>query len=292
VQFGLPRLSALQGGTCRTAPHPGRFAEHFGLPAAAAAKRDFERRGEPLVNPQFFLLVDLLAERGIRCAFFTNGTLLRPQVRHSILARDNIDRISISCDGARPETFEALRQGADFAKWKELVGLFLAEARGRRTSLRLVASILVSTRNLSELPDILRLVGELGFESATLLDPIPFDEETAALCPSDSDVAALIRSGLLGLEHNLNLKIDWCLRRPGAPPRSIVRCIQPWEYAFIRANGDVAPCCALFGSDKAAIMGNVLQESFRAIWRGERFREFRAASASGTNPLCAVCPYY
>ena len=28
------------------------------------------------MNPEFFSLVDVLAERGIKCEFYTNGTLL------------------------------------------------------------------------------------------------------------------------------------------------------------------------------------------------------------------------
>jgi MoaA/NifB/PqqE/SkfB family radical SAM enzyme len=48
----------------------------------------------------------------------------------------------------------------------------------------------------------------------------------------------------------------------------------------------------LFGSDKAAVMGNLLRQEFGEIWRGDRFREFRRRSASGANALCRVCPYY
>ena len=249
--------------------------------------------GEPLVNPHFFALVDLLAQRRIRCVFFTNGTLLRPETRQAILDRDNIRQIAISCDGAREETFESLRRGADFGKWKESVGLFLAEARQRRRgSLTLVANILVTKRNLGELPDIIRLVAGLGFDSANLLDPIPVDEVAARMCPSAGEIGALLQDGLLQLGRELNFRMDWCLRRPGSPPRSIVRCVQPWDYVFIRASGDVAPCCAVFGSDKAAVMGNIFQQPFGEIWRGERFREFRWTCASGINPLCRVCPYY
>jgi radical SAM protein with 4Fe4S-binding SPASM domain len=65
--------------------------------------------------------------------------------------------------------------------------------------------------------------------------------------------------------------------------------MQPWEYLFVRANGDVASCCALFDSDKAAVMGNVFQESFTDVWRGGPFREFRRTLVSKTNPLCNVC---
>ena len=62
-------------------------------------------------------------------------------------------------------------------------------------------------------------------------------------------------------------------------------------YMFIRATGDVAPCCAVFGSDTGAVMGNILGEYFEALWRGDRYREFRTTLVSGTNDLCRTCPY-
>ena len=88
------------------------------------------------------------------------------------------------------------------------------------------------------------------------------------------------------------MKISCFFRRESALPRVIPRCTQPWEYVFIRATGDVAPCCALFGSEKGAVMGNILRQPFGDIWRGDPFREFRRTSASGANALCRVCPYY
>ena len=74
--------------------------------------------GEPLMNPQFFSLVDILAERRIKCEFYTNGTLLTTRIQQAILSRHTIDSLSISCDGAQKETFENLRLGADFERWK------------------------------------------------------------------------------------------------------------------------------------------------------------------------------
>ena len=80
--------------------------------------------GEPLTNPQFFSLVDILAERKIRCEFHTNGTLLGARMRQAILSRDTIDTVNISCDGAQKKTFESLRRGADFDRWRRRRGEF------------------------------------------------------------------------------------------------------------------------------------------------------------------------
>ena len=248
--------------------------------------------GEPLVNPEFFALVDILAERGVRCVFFTNGTLLSAKNRHAILARENIDEVCISCDGASKSTFEALRLGANFEKWTEAVRQFLGEAKRSPTAPRMVANIVASKGNLTELGDILRLVKDLGFDSANLLEPIPVDEVAAALFAADSEIDALRSGGLLKQAREIGLRVDWYLRRKGSPPESMVRCISPWEYIFVHANGDVAPCSAVFGQGKAAVMGNIFAQPFNDIWRGECFRTFRRQNATGTNSQCRLCPYY
>jgi radical SAM protein with 4Fe4S-binding SPASM domain len=101
-----------------------------------------------------------------------------------------------------------------------------------------------------------------------------------------------VRQDVTALAKSLGLKISCSFRRASTLPRLLPRCTQPWEYVFIRATGDVAPCCALFGSDKGAVVGNLFRQPFDDVWHGDPFREFRRASAAGTNPLCRLCPYY
>jgi radical SAM protein with 4Fe4S-binding SPASM domain len=244
------------------------------------------------MNPQFFSLVDILAERGVRCEFYTNGTLLTPRMQQAILSRRNIDVINISCDGSRKETFESLRLGADFEKWKQSVRAFLLQARQQRGgTLNIGMNVVVGKQNLDEMGDILRLASELGFGDVYVMDPVPVDDVALSLCPSIAEVSAL-RQELAGLAADLGLKVTCFFRRERIPPKAFPRCLQPWEYMFIRPEGDVAPCAALFGSDKGVVAGNIFEQGFGTIWLGEHYRKFRRASASGTNDLCRICPYY
>ena len=251
--------------------------------------------GEPLVNPRFFDLVDILAERRIQCHFYTNGTLLTTRKGEEIIARPNIFKVEISCDGACKETFEELRPGADFDRWTRAVREFAAKAReaGRqRRRLRVGALTVLTKRTLGEIEGIIRLAADLGFEHITILDAIPVDDVAASLCASQAEYSTVCPEDLSALGRTVGIEVFFELRREQTPPKASVRCLQPWEYVFIRAGGDVAPCCALFGSDKAAVMGNLFQDSFADVWHGARFREFRRTSSLGTNPLCQTCPYY
>ena len=251
--------------------------------------------GEPLVNPRFFELVDVLSERRIQCQFYTNGTLLTTRKCEEIISRPSIFKVEISCDGVCKETFEELRPGADFDRWTGAVREFVTktrEARKQRRRLRVGALTVLNKRTLGEIEGIIRLAADLGFDHITILDTIPIDDVAASLCASQAERSTICPEDLSALGRAVGIGVFFELRRKQTPPKARVRCLQPWEYVFIRAGGDVAPCCAVFGSDKAAVMGNLLQDGFADIWHGERFREFRRTSSLGTNPLCRACTLY
>ena len=252
--------------------------------------------GEPLVNPDFFELVDILAERGIGCEFYTNGTLLgRQTTRDAILSRPNIRGLRISCDGASKGTFEAMRQGADFDAWRRSVQGFVAQAREHRAGTLGTGVITVLSRqNLKEIGDVIRLVADLGIDRVHIQDPMPIDEVAASWCPTPDEIREFHQheGELRALGKSLGVYASFRFRREESRRPIGIRCLQPWMYTFIRANGDVAPCCAVFGSDKGAVMGSLAREDFEATWRGNRYREFRTTCASGTNDLCLSCSYY
>lgn len=146
--------------------------------------------GEPLVNPDFFELVDVLAERGIACEFYTNGTLLgRQATRDAILSRRNIRSLRISCDGATKETFEAMRLGADFDGWRQSVQGFVAQAKEERGgTLDSGLFTVLSRQNLKEIGGVIRLTADLGIRYVFIMDPIPIDDEAASWCPTPTEI--------------------------------------------------------------------------------------------------------
>ncbi|MGE5420041.1 MAG: SPASM domain-containing protein, partial [Chloroflexota bacterium] len=54
-------------------------------------------------------------------------------------------------------------------------------------------------------------------------------------------------------------------------------------------DGRVIPCC--FDKDADHVMGNLADESFREIWRGEKFKDFRKKILTGREkiPICRNC---
>lgn len=201
--------------------------------------------------------------------------------------------MNISCDGAQKATFESLRLGADFERWKQLVGRFLAEARQRRgRTLSVGANVVLCRENLTEIGDILRLVADLGFGGVYVMQPIPVDETAAALCASPAEFATVNEEELVRLARSLGLRITCSFQRP----RPLAKMLPLHAPLGVRLHpgqrGRRSLLRPLFGSERGEVVGNLLAEDFSAIWHGERFRRFRRSSAEGTNALCRVCPYY
>ena len=79
----------------------------------------------------------------------------------------------------------------------------------------------------------------------------------------------------------------------GATPR--VRhpfCTMAWDHTVINVDGSVTPCCYLRPDmGDAFVMGNALTTPFAQIWRGERYRAFRAQMLAGREamPVCGTC---
>ena len=183
--------------------------------------------------------------------------------------------------------------GGEFHRWRQWVGEFLAEAKEtRRHGLSIGVNVVVSKQNLGEIRDIVRLAADLGFDIVYLLDPIPVDDVAASLCPSPADLSDRGAGRIIGLGQAPGIED---LRAPFAPAACGEGASVLHATVGIRLrprHWRVAPCSRLFGSDKGAVMGNILRQEFWEIWHGDRFRQYRRSSASGTNALCRVCPYH
>lgn len=62
-------------------------------------------------------------------------------------------------------------------------------------------------------------------------------------------------------------------------------CVDPWEYAFVHADGGVSLCCW------APAIGNLRDASLAELVRGAQARAMRVELLSGTlGPACGACP--
>ncbi len=132
--------------------------------------------GEPLYRHDIFDLATFAAERGLRVALATNGTLVTKQVAKKAV-ESGIKRVSISLDGADALTHDTFRG---------IPGAFDAAIYGMRNLQELGMSVqinmTIAKHNAKQLPDVLHLARSLGADAlhTFLLVPVGCGVDIAA----------------------------------------------------------------------------------------------------------------
>jgi radical SAM protein with 4Fe4S-binding SPASM domain len=268
--------------------------------------------GEPLLAPDIFEMIEYAAARGVRLGFNTNGTFLTPEVSER-LVRAGVDWLHVSLDGATAETYEAIRDGSDFALVSEHVrGLVAAKRRLGAERPRVQVVFVAMRRNIHELPELVRLAHGWGVESLWVQNlshsfgdtdpsgayrPIrDFAEAEALWSGDDRRTAERLFADARALADQLG--IDLRLPRLEAPPQRARAadepgCHWPFESAYVTHDGLVQPCCMVMGAERA-VLGRLDDERFETIWAGEPYANFRRALTGDATPpeVCAGCSLY
>ena len=154
--------------------------------------------GEPLLYPALDTFLMRTAQYRCHTHLFTNGQLIHRKI--NVLRQ--VDRISVSVDGATAATFETLRRGAKFGTVCRNIEL-LREAAPQTV---LVTSTVISQANLGELAAIIMLAESLGMDEVHLS---PVDHtEALALQPQNWTVFVQqlerVQAGRIKIINNLH----------------------------------------------------------------------------------------
>lgn len=281
--------------------------------------------GEPLLAPDLFRMIDYAAGRGLRVGFNTNGTRLHRRAAER-LVDGGLAWLCLSVDGARASTYEAIRDGARFEQVKEnALGLVDVMRRRRATRPDLSIVFVAMRRNVAELPDMVRLAAAWripklrvqnlshsfddvdpsdegyrairDFTASEALWQRPSDAAAPGAPPDDDDArAAFAEARRVAAELGVTLRLP--AMEPDPPPAQAKRargdagCDWPWRSAYVRHDGKAQPCCMVMGEDRA-ILGDLRDDPFDAVWRGPAYRELRAALLTDEAPeVCRGCSMY
>lgn len=265
--------------------------------------------GEPLLAPELEAMVEHACARGIRVGFNTNATLLtRPRAERLVEA--GLAWLHISLDGARAETYESIRDGADFDLVRRNVrGLVeVIERRGAELP-RLSLVAVAMRRNLAEIPELVRIaadwrIGRLWVQnlSHTFSDTDPagayrpireFAAEEALWAHAEEASEVFARASALAEDLGVELRLprlqepETRTRRAGEPG-----CDWPWRSAYVNRTGRVQACCMLMGADRG-VLGDAASEGFAQVWHGELYRRFREGLLGDAPPdVCEGCSAY
>jgi len=265
-------------GTGKIKPLPamslGSFDHVLGQLAPKLRNLALWNYGEPLLNKELPAMIAHAKTAGVGVVKVSSNVHFLDGARGMSLLQSGLDVLILSVDGASQATYETFRKDGDFATVAASVAWLCAEKK--RLGLakpRIELQFIAMRHNEHELPEMRRLAHEWGVDALRVKTVGADDVHTKQLVPASR---LLSRYEADGATPNV--------RHPF--------CTMAWDHTVVNVDGSVTPCCYLrpdMGDD--FIMGNVFETPFRAIWRGEKYRKFRAQMLidRGQMPVCNKC---
>lgn len=274
--------------------------------------------GEPLLYGKWEELIRCIKAHGLRVNIITNGTLLGRYARAVVDL--GVDELIFSLDGPE-EIHDDMRSGKGI--FRKAVDAFTEVIRYRRETGRENPKIHISTTifetNYRRLDELVGVAESIGADTITFHHLIflshdmcadhrrVFSDEFGLQC---SDWTGFARDTLPDIDSEYLAAKLAELRKRKSPVAIAVypnfteveirkyytrfeftpesykdRCISPWMTVYIFPNGDVKPCL-----DTCFIPGNIMTESFRAIWNNGNYRRYRSVLRfHGSFPGCKRC---
>jgi MoaA/NifB/PqqE/SkfB family radical SAM enzyme len=261
--------------------------------------------GEPLLVRDLPRMIGYLKGRGAQVLFNTNATALT-RAWGERLIEAGLDECRISLDAATHDTFLRIRGTHDFERVVANAAGMSALLRERGAA-RPALSVWATTMrdNVGELPDMVRLCAEIGVPVLYLQRLVWFGRGRARREQSlwhelrAAERRSLAECRRLADDLGVRLLSSGAAQGIGAvtaPPhadRPWSACYRPWRVAYVTANGNAMPCCiAPFSTQNfpGLVLGNVLRDGFAAVWRGQRYEDFRRRHRSDDPPEpCRPC---
>src|SRR5579859_1416374 len=251
--------------------------------------------GEPLLNHDLPAMIRYLKARpeGTQVVFNTNSLSLTPALAAQLIT-SGLDEYRASLDGARPETYRAIRGVNALPRVIRNLRL-LIETRRRlgATTPHISAWFIAMRENLHELLDVIRLCHDVGIGEFYMQRFVYFGvglgvaEQTLYRRLKDDEHA------LIAQAEDLCRELGLAFHAAGATTplqmmaaevqatRPWAECHRPTSLSYITANGNVLSCCFVpfvthdYTESRDLILGNAFEQPFVEIWNGAAYRDFR-----------------
>ena len=232
--------------------------------------------GEPLLREDIFEVASYGTHKGLRVVMAVNGTLLDAQ-KASAAKRAGIQRVSISLDGATPESHD---------KFRGVAGAYAGALEGitylKKAGLDFQINTTVTKRNLGEIEDILQLAIQLGAVAHHIFLLVPtgrgrelaqeevapeeYEQTLKWFAEQEDKVAIQLKATCAPQYYRIVHQHGGAkaLKGHGEGLHTFTRgCLGGISFCFLSHRGDVQPCGYL-----EVIGGNIRERPFQEIWEG------------------------
>jgi MoaA/NifB/PqqE/SkfB family radical SAM enzyme len=252
--------------------------------------------GESFMNRDFMKMLEYVKKKGVFVELFDNLYLVDEKTAERLIDL-GVDKLLMSIDAATAETYEKVRPGSKFDRVISHVrNLYeLKKAKGAHFP-HISFHYIVNKYNLEEMPQFLDLVESIaqGERTSVLFTILlhKYKEVEDIFTEVPDEMKKIVEQRARGKAIDISWSIDIPVDKPP------LNCCIEWTMPFIFVTGHVIPCCAgneANGRDfqKQTALGNVYEQSFKDIWRGQKYSALRRMLLERKLPLaCAKCCIY
>lgn len=227
-------------------------------------------QGEPFLHPEIFSFLQL--NRNIKVIVSTNGHYLGGEnARKTVIS--GIHKLIVSLDGMDQQSYSKYRVNGNLETVMAGIRNVSLERQRLNSPMKLELQFLVNRFNEHQITQAESFAREvkatLRLKSMQVID----GHDAGKWMPSTRKLARYEASGG-----------RFTIKNPMPS-----RCLRLWLNPVITWDGKVLPCC--FDKDAEYEMGDLRSESFREIWQGSKFREFRQKVLSDRKSIqiCRNC---
>ncbi|MCU0461452.1 MAG: SPASM domain-containing protein [Bacteroidales bacterium] len=227
-------------------------------------------QGESMMHPLFFSILEKCGD--IRTTLSTNGHFLSPENAEKVV-RSRLHTLIVSLDGMDQSTYSSYRVNGDFRTVIEGIRNISDSKKKNPSRLKLVIQFLVNRNNEHQVEAAKRFAAEMNSSLQLKSMQIINKDSHLSWLPSSGKFRRYTRSGT---EYAIKSRLP-------------DRCARLWFNPVITWDGKVVPCC--FDKNADHVMGDINQESFRNIWNGGKYRQFRKSILTGRRmiDICRNC---
>jgi radical SAM protein with 4Fe4S-binding SPASM domain len=233
-------------------------------------------QGEPFLHPDLLKMVAHAHQQRIHVQVSTNGHFFTDDETCRRIIDSGLGTLIVSLDGITERSYRVYRQGGSLLQVLDGLERFATVRRrcNSRTP-RLLLQFLVLKHNEKEIPQVLELGLCLGADRVMLKSAQVYNfDDIEEILPMRRQFRRYVK-GPEGVWKLIGEVRNTCLRL--------------WNSTLVTWDGKVLPCC--YDKDADHALGDLRTESFTAIWRNQRYQDFRQQVLSNRPgmEMCANC---
>ncbi len=263
--------------------------------------------GEAMLHPDFCKFVHCASTAGLKVNLTTNGmSLVSPKIAHVCV--DHVNDLTLSIDGATPETFERIRVGARWDKLlKGIERLNALKEASNHSSLKLSINIALMRQNIEELPDLVELAHQWGVKrimAEHFLSMAPELESQSLFSTPEKSDRYILEAIAVAEPYGIHMEVPdlFCKENTPEMKHGNIRNVRPIErepeqphctllnYSTVIYPSGMVTSCGHPDAMYLFPVGNVNEQPFHEIWFGERYQALRVSASKNKIPeTCLNC---